>query len=274
MIDGKLQGVCLFAHCINHSLKGGYTLTLKAVKHYEEDVCKSSGVIAGSVMMELGKIVMLRYNIELMLCKLGIYVFGKSYCIKVGVCKGNLATLCGYADEAYVEVCIMSNKKSIARELHKRLEGFLFLWRTLNVVIGNGREVGYFLADLAFGINEHIEFVNNFSALDLNRADLDNLTGAIRKTCGLEVEYYHFVIEARIFATENATLGIVYVICFDSVKNFKIIVFCLFIGEHNFRVCLNVSVVGNGNSAVTPSDCCVNNFLWGNERVHLRHIRV
>ena len=274
MIDRKLQGVCLFAHCINHSLEGGYTLALKSIKHYEEDVCKSSGIIAGSVMMEFLKLVMLGYNIELMLCKLGIYIFGKSYCIKIGVCKRNLATLCGYADEAYVEVCIMSNKKSIACELHKRLESFLFLWRAFNIVISYGREVGYFLADLAFGINEHIEFVNDLSTFDLNRADLDDLTGAVRKTCGLEVEYYHFVIEARIFATKNATLGIVYVICFDSVKNFKIIVFCLFIGEHNFRVCLNVSVVSNGDSAMPPSDCCIDNLLGSYERVHLRHIRV
>jgi hypothetical protein len=65
-------------------------------------------------MMEFLKLVMLGYNIELMLCKLGIYVFGKSYCIKVGVRKGNLATLCGYADEAYVEVGVMSNKNIIA----------------------------------------------------------------------------------------------------------------------------------------------------------------
>ena len=37
-----------------------------------------------------------------------------------------LASLCGYADEAYVKVCIMGNEEIISCKLHKCLQRFAF----------------------------------------------------------------------------------------------------------------------------------------------------
>ena len=130
-------------------------------------------------MMEFFKLIMLCYNIELMLCKLGVYVFGKSYRIKIGICKRNAAALCRNTDKAYVKVCIMGNKKAVACKFHKCLESFLFLGLTFHILVCNGGEVSDFFGNLALGVNEHIKLVYNFATLDLYRADFDNLAGAV-----------------------------------------------------------------------------------------------
>ena len=73
-VRGKLQGVGAFTHRINHSLKGVYTLALQSVHHHEEDLREHLCVVGRSVVVELVQLIVLGYDVELMLFKLGVNV--------------------------------------------------------------------------------------------------------------------------------------------------------------------------------------------------------
>ena len=75
MTRTKLQWVDVLAHSLHHSLEVINALALQALEHNNEYTRENLGVVLGSVMVEIAYFVMVYYGIELMVFKLGVYVF-------------------------------------------------------------------------------------------------------------------------------------------------------------------------------------------------------
>ena len=268
MIGAKLEGVGFLAHCVNHTLKAVYSLAPQPLLHNEEYFRKNFSVVRGSVMVEILKLIVLCYGIELMVFQLGVKIFRKTDGIKEAVFERKSHALRGNSYKTDVEVCIVSDKKPVPRESKENFKRLALLRCTLNHIVGYRGKLSNFLGNRTLGVNEDVHSVDNLTALDFNRAYLYYFAGSIGKSRRFYIENDHFVLKAVIFRAEKASRGIVDEIALNSVKNFEVSARLLKL-QHNLGEGLHVSVVGDGNSLMPPTDSRRNKLLWGDYSVHL-----
>ena len=106
------------------------------------------------------------------------------------------------------------------------------------------------------------------TSLDLNRTDFDYLTGAVGKTCGLDVKADHLVGKGGIALTKDTLSSIVYKVRLGTVENLKIGL-RLLKSEHNLGECLHVAVIGDGYRLMSPTKRGVHKLLRGDDSIHL-----
>ena len=229
-------------------------------------------------MMEITELVMLRYYVELMLLKLGVYVAGKTYRIKICVGKGNAVSVGGNSDEADVKVRIVRDEKSVSRKLEEFLYRFPLLYLSCHHIVGDRRQLGDLLGNGHLGVNEEVELLEHLALFNFYCAYFYNFAVTVGKTRRLYIEHDHLVVKRWIFATEHASGSIVYIISLHTVEYLEAVILARLLSllerEHYLGECLHVAVVGNGYSAVSPSYSSIYYLLRRDERIHLRHIGV
>ena len=112
-----------------------------------------------------------------------------------------------------------------------------------------------------------------------HRADLDNLTGQRRKSCGLDIKHHKLPIHGLPFTVSDDSLQIVHQICFHPIKHFKIgflrntsapcvkTVIC-------FREGLHYAVIRDGDRLVPPLVRPLHQGFCVGNAVHIAHFRM
>ena len=119
------------------------------------------------------------------------------------------------------------------------------------------------------GIHKCGVAVNNSAAPDLHGAYFGYTAGRDRKTCRLNIEHHDLIGKrARPFA-EKRTGAVVYKVCLKTVNDLHV---RFFGGDHSLWESLNVCVVGDGDSLVSPPLGGIHRIGGGDYRVHCRHI--
>ena len=119
------------------------------------------------------------------------------------------------------------------------------------------------------GIDKCIENLQHLAVLDADSAYLSQLVVNGRKTRRLRIENDKFILEAYIFIAVDSLCRVVHKVCLHTVDDLHAE---LLRGKHRLLKALNISVVGDGDSLVTPVFGKLHNAIWIYGRVHHGHI--
>ena len=145
------------------------------------------------------------------------------------------------------------------------------LGRTLDHFVGDRGQARDLPGNVALGVNKGIELLDDLSAPHAHGADLRNGTGAHVETGRLDIEHDHLVVEIRRRRAVHGACLIVDVIRLHAPENFEPVGFLLLALQHDFRECLHVPVVGDGNRAPAPADGSRDQFRRLDIGVHHGH---
>ena len=178
-------------------------------------------------------------------------------------------------EETGIETCVMCHKEfAVSAEFIEHAKSF-FLRRSIrnHGIVDSGKLCDSF-RNMFFRIYKGIEFFLEHTVYNTNRTDFGHSFGRCGKSGCFKVKYNYFVFKSNVRISENCFYGIVNKICFDAINDFEVRVFESSCGFSSFGESLNNTVVGNGNSAVSPIMGTFNKLFGRSYTVHLGHIGV
>ena len=165
----------------------------------------------------------------------------------------------------------MGHKHTIADKVKKLREHSLYWSLAFEHVVRNVSKVNYFIAKFFSGIDERGISVHYLPVSYFYGADFNYFAFFLVESRGLYVEYDILIVKRLTFWICYHFSQIVNEISLHAVYDFNIV--CL--GRvHSLRICLNDSMVGNGDGLVTPFCRSFNIFLHTCHGVHGAHSRM
>ena len=138
--------------------------------------------------------------------------------------------------------------------------------------ISNGSQFRDFGRNIAFRIYKHVKFLKDFSVFDFDSTNLNNFTFIRRQTGGFYIKRHHFIQKSHIGTVARYCPGcVIHKVSLYAVYDFHT---AFFGRQHGFRVALYISVIRNGNGRMSPFMSRFHSYIWRNQSIHSRHIRV
>ena len=212
-------------------------------------------ILKCAVMVEITETEIVGHRVKRMLFQIVVAIARKSDRIDKGRCKGNIAFLCRMADKADIKVRIVRHENRFSGKRQKLRQNLAYVRRVSYHVVGNAGQFRNFGTDGHMRIDKALEGVENFAAAVQHRTDFGDGAVLDRKTGGFDIKDAKRVfIDLRGTASEHRRGGVVHKVGFNAVNDFEIGA-DLFGFSHDFGICLQIAVVGDGDGCMSePRD--------------------
>ena len=189
-----------------------------------------------------------------------------------------LVSFAGGSYKGGVKVGIMRNKGCVSAKFKKALDRFPFARSVCHHFIGYSRKLGNIFGDMLFGIYKGVKFIHNLHIFKPYGADFRNALGGMGKTCGFNVKNYYFVIYRTVCTALYKRMSVIDKISLHSVKDLKFSVGIILANAvqcvHSVRKRLNIAVVGDCHSPMSPFKRPLYQISRRGDCVQIRHIAV
>ena len=223
-------------------------------------------VVGGAVVVEGGQAEVVRDDVELEALELRAQGLAERERVEEDGAEADAAALRGGGHEAHVEVGVVGDDGPVADEGHEGPEGVLLLRRALHVGVPDAGERGDVGRDVALGVDEGVEGLEDPVAREADRADLGHAVRLRVEAGGLDVEGDELGVERQgAFADDGAVaVHVVDVVGLHAVDDLDAVLFARLphVGEG-----LGHAVIGHGNGGHAPVGGALDGLLGVGQRV-------
>ena len=230
-------------------------------------------IVDSAVMVEVAQFKFLCNRIKLEVPEVRKRCAAQLQRIHIADIIGQPLALAADFDEGSIEIRVMRHQNALSGERDKLLQSFFLGGRVLNHLVGDSGQFRDICRNGSFGVYEGLESVHDLHIAELHRTDFGYPVEFTAESGGFYIENDNVVVHGTFIAAGYQRAGVVDKIRLHAVDYLELAaVLADFLhGVHRFGVCLDVSVVSNGNSLVSPCERLVHQVRRRSYRVHIRH---
>ncbi len=248
---------------------------LKLLYQIDVDLGKNRRILVGAVMPEGAELEVLDHNVQLMTVELRQAGLTENQRIDPVVLEIDVVIPCHAVEKRCIEGRIVCRKNGmIAAEFHELAQRLALLWGIGNHFIGDARQLGDILRNVAFGIDERVKAVHDLHPAHLDRTDFRQTVAFRGKSGGLHVEDDDLVVNAAlVIAVEDLrAVEVVDHIGFAAVDDLEIGILNAADRVHRIREALHNTVIGDGNCRKAPVIRPLDEIACRGDGIHRGHV--